>query len=92
MLTGLFYLYFCFIFLTFFVAGILLDYFLEEIPKIFPSKFEHIVRDVMWSIILTTIVYSFFIFSPLAYGMSGPSANEPNSTMHGLKWLESWEF
>lgn len=36
--------------------------------------------------------YSFYLFSPLAYGMSGPSANDPNSTMHGLKWVETWEF
>lgn len=38
------------------------------------------------------LFYSFYLFSPLTYGMSGPSANDPNSTMFGLKWMESWEF
>ncbi|XP_037954211.1 protein O-mannosyl-transferase 2-like [Teleopsis dalmanni] len=42
--------------------------------------------------LLSILAYSFILFSPLAYGMSGPTANEPNSTMHGLKWLPTWEF
>lgn len=41
---------------------------------------------------LGLLVYSFMLFAPLAYGMSGPTANELNSTMHKLKWMESWEF
>lgn len=41
---------------------------------------------------LGVLVYSFALFSPLAYGMFGPTANEPNSTMHKLKWMDSWEF
>uniref|UniRef100_A0A1A9WTR8 Uncharacterized protein n=1 Tax=Glossina brevipalpis TaxID=37001 RepID=A0A1A9WTR8_9MUSC len=42
--------------------------------------------------LLSILVYSFISFSPLAYGMNGPLANEPKSIMHGLKWLSSWEF
>ena len=38
------------------------------------------------------VSYSFYLFSPLTYGMSGPSASDPNSTMYGLRWIESWEF
>lgn len=38
------------------------------------------------------VSYSFYLFSPLAYGMSGSSASDPNSTMYGLRWIESWEF
>lgn len=38
------------------------------------------------------LVYSFVLFSPLAYGMSGPFSHEPNSTLASLKWLSSWEF
>ncbi|XP_013147697.1 PREDICTED: dolichyl-phosphate-mannose--protein mannosyltransferase 4 [Papilio polytes] len=43
-------------------------------------------------LVLSSTVYSFYLFSPLAYGMTGPLAHEPNSTMTGLKWLDSWEF
>lgn len=35
---------------------------------------------------------SFYLYSPLAYGMSGPVSTEQNSTMFGLRWLDSWEF
>lgn len=35
---------------------------------------------------------SFYLYSPLAYGMSGPISTEQNSTMFGLRWLDSWEF
>ncbi|XP_019407612.1 PREDICTED: protein O-mannosyl-transferase 2 [Crocodylus porosus] len=38
------------------------------------------------------IVYSFYLFHPLSYGMVGPMASDPNSPMAGLRWLESWEF
>uniref|UniRef100_A0A3Q2YFR4 Protein O-mannosyl-transferase 2 n=1 Tax=Hippocampus comes TaxID=109280 RepID=A0A3Q2YFR4_HIPCM len=35
---------------------------------------------------------SFYLFHPLTYGMTGPLAHEPSSSMAGLKWVESWEF
>lgn len=70
----------------------LLDYLLEEIPKMFSEKISNSVYHVMLALILSSCTYSFYLFAPLAYGMSGPNANEPNSTMHGLKWMDSWEF
>lgn len=35
---------------------------------------------------------SFYLFHPLSYGMTGPLAHQPGSTMAGLKWMDSWEF
>uniref|UniRef100_A0A673BYW6 Protein O-mannosyl-transferase 2 n=1 Tax=Sphaeramia orbicularis TaxID=375764 RepID=A0A673BYW6_9TELE len=40
----------------------------------------------------TDIVIFFYLFHPLAYGMTGPLAHDPGSTMAGLKWMDSWEF
>ncbi|KAI4469035.1 dolichyl-phosphate-mannose--protein mannosyltransferase [Holotrichia oblita] len=74
------------------LTGIILDYLLEEMLKYFPKNIAHTIYHTLLVVILSTVVYSFVLFSPLAYGMSGPNANEPNSTMYGLKWLESWEF
>ncbi|KAK9704260.1 MIR domain [Popillia japonica] len=74
------------------LTGIILDYLLEEMLKYFPKNIAHTIYHTLLVAILSTVVYSFVLFSPLAYGMSGPNANEPNSTMYGLKWLESWEF
>ncbi|XP_017783092.1 PREDICTED: protein O-mannosyl-transferase 2 [Nicrophorus vespilloides] len=74
------------------ITGIVLDYLLVEIPTLFPKNYSNTVHHILLALILSTISYSFVVFSPLAYGMSGPNANEPNSTMFGLKWLDSWEF
>lgn len=38
------------------------------------------------------LLLSFQLFMPLAYGMHGPMADNPDSSMHGLKWLSSWEI
>uniref|UniRef100_A0A665W358 Protein O-mannosyl-transferase 2 n=1 Tax=Echeneis naucrates TaxID=173247 RepID=A0A665W358_ECHNA len=36
--------------------------------------------------------FGFYLFHPLSYGMTGPLAHEPGSSMAGLKWMDSWEF
>uniref|UniRef100_A0A8C1QK65 Protein O-mannosyl-transferase 2 n=1 Tax=Cyprinus carpio TaxID=7962 RepID=A0A8C1QK65_CYPCA len=35
---------------------------------------------------------NFYLFHPLSYGMRGPLAHDPASSMAGLRWMESWEF
>lgn len=55
-------------------------------------RFPIWLRQVLMGVILAVLVYSFVRFSPLAYGMTGPTANEPNSTLYGLRWLDTWEF
>ncbi|KAK9498228.1 hypothetical protein O3M35_004088 [Rhynocoris fuscipes] len=74
------------------LSGILLNYSIELIPYLISEKF--FLTLYHWSIgfTLSAIFYSFYQFSPLAYGMSGPYANDPNSTMYNLKWMDSWEF
>ncbi|KAL9694071.1 hypothetical protein quinque_013356 [Culex quinquefasciatus] len=66
------------------LAGVMLDYLTAR----FPTWLRHTVLGVA----LAGLVYSFALFSPLAYGMNGPFSHEPNSTVAGLKWLDSWEF
>ncbi|CAG9860761.1 unnamed protein product [Phyllotreta striolata] len=74
------------------ITGILIDYILEEIPCYFSGRNAQVVYQILLGLIVSTLIYSFYLFAPLAYGMSGPFANEPNSTMHGLRWIETWEF
>ncbi|KAL1114826.1 hypothetical protein AAG570_007650 [Ranatra chinensis] len=74
------------------LTGVNLSYLLDIIPAMLPKHFGDSLYHWMTGFILTTTVYSFYMFAPLAYGMSGPYANDPNSTMYGLKWMESWEF
>ncbi|XP_016982471.1 protein O-mannosyl-transferase 2 [Drosophila rhopaloa] len=66
------------------LTGIMFNY----IMRVLPRWIQHVILGAVLSI----LIYSFAVFSPLAYGMSGPLANEPNSTMHSLKWLSTWEF
>lgn len=66
------------------VPGIILEYMIRRLSPFF--------KQILLTIIMAVLVYSFVLFSPLAYGMSGPSANEKNSTLYGLRWLDSWEF
>lgn len=72
--------------------GIILDYAIESTLKLFPKNLNSTFYHTLCGGILSFICYSFYLFSPLAYGMTGPTANEPNSTMFGLRWLDTWEF
>uniref|UniRef100_A0A803YK42 Protein O-mannosyl-transferase 2 n=1 Tax=Meleagris gallopavo TaxID=9103 RepID=A0A803YK42_MELGA len=42
--------------------------------------------------LILLIMYSFYLFHPLSYGMIGPMASDPSSPMAGLQWMDSWEF
>ncbi|KAH8397963.1 hypothetical protein KR222_007494, partial [Zaprionus bogoriensis] len=66
------------------LTGIMFDYLIRRLPRW--------LQHTLLGALLSVVVYSFVKFSPLAYGMTGPMANEPNSTMHRLKWLPTWEF
>ncbi|TMW46383.1 hypothetical protein DOY81_008535 [Sarcophaga bullata] len=66
------------------LSGVMFHY----LTGVLPRWLQHLLLGGLVSV----LVYSFMLFSPLAYGMSGPLANDPNSTMHDLKWLSTWEF
>ncbi|KAM4690845.1 protein O-mannosyl-transferase 2 [Rhinophrynus dorsalis] len=42
--------------------------------------------------LLLVLLYSFYLFHPLAYGMVGPLADDLGSPMYGLRWMDSWDF
>ncbi|VEN44946.1 unnamed protein product [Callosobruchus maculatus] len=74
------------------ITGIIIDYLLEELPKFFGEQNAKVVYHTALGLILSATVYSFYLFAPLTYGMTGPSSHEANSTLYGLKWMDSWEF
>lgn len=75
--------YHCFLFLSQ-NTGPMLCYVIKHFSKR--------IQMVVICSVLIVLMYSFVLFSPLAYGMSGPIATDANSTMRQLKWLQSWEF
>lgn len=74
------------------ITGIILTYFLESLEYFLPEDWGNTVSHWFNGVVFATTVYSFYLFSPLSYGMTGPTSADPNSTMYGLRWLESWEF
>ncbi|KYN26969.1 Protein O-mannosyl-transferase 2 [Trachymyrmex cornetzi] len=74
------------------LTGITLNHVIESFLLLLPGKVGNTFYHVILGIVISGTVYSFYLFSPLAYGMDGPSAMDPDSSMHSLRWMESWEF
>lgn len=74
------------------LGGILLDYLIKMLCHYLPRSLSMVVFHTCVGLILSGTAYSFYLFHPLTYGMSGPHAHDPKSEMYGLKWLDSWEI
>lgn len=68
---------------TWIVSGVMFNHITERMPKW--------IKQIAFGGMLGVLVYSFQLFNPLAYGFADAST-EKNSTMFGLRWLETWEF
>lgn len=71
-----------------FCLGVLLSRFLDVLQ----DKFGELTKHAALGIIIAGLSASFIAFSPLSYGMDGPSSSEPNSPMSHLRWMDTWEF
>lgn len=74
------------------LSAVILDYLFQVIPFILIPSLSIGIYHWLYGSLLSSVFYSFYLFSPLSYGMPNATSTETNSTMHGLKWLESWEF
>ncbi|XP_077395910.1 protein O-mannosyl-transferase 2 isoform X2 [Festucalex cinctus] len=74
------------------LTGITLDFLLNMTDLLLRPPFCDWLQKVGKMLLLVIVLYSFYLFHPLTYGMTGPLAHEPGSSMAGLKWMESWEF
>ncbi|XP_030337404.1 protein O-mannosyl-transferase 2 isoform X1 [Strigops habroptila] len=57
-----------------------------------PSATARKVYGAGFLALVLLIIYSFYLFHPLSYGIIGPMASDPSSPMAGLRWMDSWEF
>ncbi|XP_078516081.1 protein O-mannosyl-transferase 2 [Lissotriton helveticus] len=74
------------------LTGITCDVLLQTCSSILtPSSARSLYLGGMSALILF-ILYSFYLFHPLSYGMVGPLTPDPSSPMAGLRWMESWDF
>ncbi|XP_070577332.1 protein O-mannosyl-transferase 2-like [Ptychodera flava] len=74
------------------LTGVLLDYALSGLHS-YKLPYCNINMYMAGNaVIVAVIIQSFALFYPLSYGMHGELAENVNSTMSGLKWMESWEI
>uniref|UniRef100_A0A673C110 Protein O-mannosyl-transferase 2 n=1 Tax=Sphaeramia orbicularis TaxID=375764 RepID=A0A673C110_9TELE len=74
------------------LTGITLDILLKSTDLLLRPPYSDWLQSLGQIGLLLTVLFSFYLFHPLAYGMTGPLAHDPGSTMAGLKWMDSWEF
>ncbi|KAL0269518.1 UNVERIFIED_CONTAM: hypothetical protein PYX00_007222 [Menopon gallinae] len=86
-----FHHYFPALYFSSMMSGVTLDYFLRGLLGILPERLSKVVFHWAMGVLFSGVIYSFYLFSPLAYGMI-PKENETYSEMQNLKWLDSWEF
>lgn len=74
------------------LSAVLLDYALRLTSSKLSSYIGETAYHWGYGVVLSVVVYSFYLFSPLAYGIISEGPNANNGSMVSLKWLESWEF
>uniref|UniRef100_A0A673I5M0 Protein O-mannosyl-transferase 2 n=1 Tax=Sinocyclocheilus rhinocerous TaxID=307959 RepID=A0A673I5M0_9TELE len=82
-------------YLPFYIMGRIL-YYHHYFPAMLFSSMLTGTTVLLWTsssrIYTFSLVHPFYLFHPLSYGMRGPLAQDPASSMAGLRWMESWEF
>lgn len=74
------------------LTGITLDTLLQNADLLFSPAVSKCILRAGQMVLLLGLLHSFYLFHPLSYGMKGPLAHDPASSMAGLRWLDSWEF
>ncbi|KOX71057.1 Protein O-mannosyl-transferase 2 [Melipona quadrifasciata] len=76
------------------LSGTTLNYIIENIIILFPNKIGNFIYHTIVGVVISSTIYRqvFYLFSPLAYGMVGSSSLDPESPMHSLRWMDTWEF
>ncbi|XP_052057700.1 protein O-mannosyl-transferase 2-like [Mytilus californianus] len=74
------------------LSGVVLDYILTCCCITVPEQFSLIVFQGCIAAIFAVLFWSFYLFYPLSYGMSGPSSMEEGSPWRNIKWMESWDL
>ncbi|XP_037550439.1 protein O-mannosyl-transferase 2 [Nematolebias whitei] len=74
------------------LTGMTLDIFLRSTNLLLHPPYSDWLQKGGLTVLFFSVLYSFYLFHPLSYGMTGPLAHEAGSAMFGLKWMDSWEF
>ncbi len=74
------------------LTAVIFDHVTSTLSRMLPESSGAAFYHTIVGGYVSVLWYSFYYFSPLAYGLGDTPANLANSTVHHLKWLDSWEF
>lgn len=74
------------------LTGVILDHTMILLITLVPDSMGSMVFHTVVGSITSGLILSFYLFSPLTYGMDGPVSHEEDSKWAGLKWLRSWDI
>lgn len=74
------------------LTGIIFDHVISTLTSMLPKSVGSTFFHTIVGGYVSMLWYSFYYFSPLAYGLGDTPASLSNSTVHHLKWIDSWEF
>ncbi|XP_052787486.1 protein O-mannosyl-transferase 2-like [Mya arenaria] len=74
------------------LAGVVVDYMIKLVCLVAPPSLSVTLFHIAVGLVLSATSYSFYLFHPLTFGMGPGSSQEEGHIMHGLRWLDSWEF
>ncbi|XP_037072473.1 protein O-mannosyl-transferase 2-like isoform X2 [Pollicipes pollicipes] len=75
------------------LSGVVLDFLLTCLYRQLPEARRAAVYHWLVAVLVAALFYSFYLFHPLCYGMSGPRPKDgTNSTYYHLWWQKSWDF
>ncbi|WAR19527.1 POMT2-like protein [Mya arenaria] len=74
------------------LAGVVVDYVIKLVCLVAPPSLSVTLFHIAVGLVLSATSYSFYLFHPLTFGMGPGSSQEEGHIMHGLRWLDSWEF
>jgi len=74
------------------LTGVLMDWMIKSAFTRIPEQLNPLFYSSFLVGFLSMLVYSFWYFSPVVYGMTGDVAKHSNSSYHHLWWLEDWDI
>jgi dolichyl-phosphate-mannose-protein mannosyltransferase len=74
------------------LAGVTLEFCIRMLTLLLHPFLKPFFYHFAVGLVLVVIIASFVMFMPLAYGMSGPKSDNPESSVYGLKWLPDWDI
>ncbi|GBN52516.1 Protein O-mannosyl-transferase 2 [Araneus ventricosus] len=72
------------------LSAVIINYLMNVFHHFLPDSLAKLIQHLILGLTITCVVYSFILFSSLAYGMESSAASKSSTSR--IKWLDSWEF